>query len=469
MGSNAIHTLYQLVKGEPISTTEDIIGTNVLTHVLVPLELPQLTVDQNLLHTLEAVGYVLFGLIAVVAIGSATWTYRSRNVQLVQVSQPWFLFAVAAGILIMSAALIPLSMDDDGQPHNQSEQEGTLVCMSIPWLGFCGFTITFIALYSKLKRITRIFNSNGGLQRTTVGYKGALINFTLLLSANILILSLWTALDPLTYIRLDHPGTDGWNRNISNYGSCRCDQPAWYLVPLGIINLSVLLIANWQAYQARFIKSELSESRYIGVAMISLLQSIVIGVPVLFVVKDWPQAFYLVLCFTIFIVCMIVLLVIFTPKMVLARQSADDQRQRIRRCIRHSIKREGGSPVRKPRNGSTSSFAYDGSALFQNSWDAENFGAIKEEQSSPVRLRFADIESSRGVPSQIAMQMPSLESSGEKSSQRRHELISSLQSEAAISWPSTPTAVSASSAPEQLARACSKRCLDEACRRRKSF
>lgn len=50
--------------------------------------------------------------------------------------------------------------------------------------------------------------------------------------------------------------------------------------------------------------------------MASLLQAMISGMPVLFFVKDIPQAFYMVFILFLFIISMVLLLVIFVPKML---------------------------------------------------------------------------------------------------------------------------------------------------------
>jgi hypothetical protein len=54
-----------------------------------------------------------------------------------------------------------------------------------------------------------------------------------------------------------------------------------YLVCMAPVNLFAVLLANCQAYRARNIKTKYSESRYIGLIMMCLLQSWLTGIPVL--------------------------------------------------------------------------------------------------------------------------------------------------------------------------------------------
>jgi ABC-type sugar transport system substrate-binding protein len=341
MGFMAIKALYDLAEGGLVS--QEIIGTNVLTHLKVPLILPELTVDHNLIGNLHVVGFILFGLIACVALGFGVWTYRLRNVRVVKVAQPMFLIMVAIGVLVMASSLIPLSFDDSGAPENQTDREGALMCMSVPWLGFCGFTITFSALMSKTMRINRIFHSKVAFGRVKVTIRDVMAPFVILLSANIVILICWTVIDPLVYVREASAGTDGWNRIISTFGSCRSDHVARYLIPLAVVNLSVLMIANWQAYVSRVIESEFSESKYIAMTMASLLQATLTGVPILFVERESPQTFYLVLTFMVFVTCMAVLLLIFVPKVVMTEAFTRRKEEERQQLILRSICRESSN------------------------------------------------------------------------------------------------------------------------------
>jgi hypothetical protein len=194
-------------------------------------------------------------------------------------------------------------------------------------LGFC---ITFSALFSKTWRINRVFQSKDKFVKVKVTERDVMIPFVILLSLNVLVLSLWSALAPLKYVRLPHPGTDDWNRVISTYGVCQSETDRIggavpYMVILGAIILGVIVMANVQAYQARGIQSEFSESKYIALVMVSFLQSICTGAPVLFLVNDNPQAYYLIMVFMIFLTCMAVLLLIFIPKFMFARMYSEER------------------------------------------------------------------------------------------------------------------------------------------------
>ena len=344
MGSISVDTLYQLIQ-QPNTDVPDFQGTNVLEHVKVPLVLPELISDNHYLGTLSILGFCLFGLVAATSMGFASWAIINRNIRVIKVAQPEFLVMVAMGALVMGSAIIPLSFDDSSPKY--TEARGTVICMSVPWLVFLGFTITISALGAKTWRVNRLFRSSQQFQRGQVTVRDVFLPCIILMAANIIVLLTWTLVDPIYYVRKDSEGTDAWNRVIGTYGTCVADNPLPYILPLGILNLGTLVLANYEAYLARNIQGEFSESKYIGYCMLAMLQAAVIGAPILVLVKDLPEAWYFTLCIMLFMISMVILCTIFTPKIIIARnfvqRSAGSQNQVIRDYIhgtQEAIKKE---------------------------------------------------------------------------------------------------------------------------------
>ena len=110
MGRIAIEVLFGMaVQGTVYQ--QKVITTNILEHVRIPINLPPLVVNQNLIGNLRIVAYVLFGILASTALGFAAWMYQNRKVRVVKVAQPMFLIMVAAGVFLMGTTMIPLSFD----------------------------------------------------------------------------------------------------------------------------------------------------------------------------------------------------------------------------------------------------------------------------------------------------------------------------------------------------------------------
>lgn len=125
-----------------------------------------------------------------------------------------------------------------------------------------------------------------------------------------------------------------------------------------------------QVYQARSINDELSESSYIGMALFGWFQALVIGIPVAFLVGENTTASFFVKAGLIFLVSMSILLLMFVPKILKARQS------------------DGGITL------ASSSF----SRASGNQW-----GADSSQMSSEFGLRFTNTASSAVTVNETAL------------------------------------------------------------------
>ena len=329
MGRNSLDVLYELLTTGHLQ--QDVYGTNLVSYTLIPLHLPPLDLDQNLLGNLRYVGFVSFGVVFLTAVALMVWTVNRRNGPLVRAAQPFFLFLVAGGVVIFASSMVPLSFDDGGAEMESAR--GQAICMSIPWLAFTGFSLVFAALFSKTWRVNQLFQRRTHFARVNVSERKVLGPLVTLMTCNTVVLVCWTVIDPLSYVRQDHDGTDYWNRVISTYGACQSNHVSAYLSPLAVINSSAVAIASFQAYRARNIESLFSESRCIGLALYFLFQGVVTGIPVVVIVKDMPQASYLVLTLLIFLLSMAILVVIFVPKVIQDRKLAGMSIRSQRRLI----------------------------------------------------------------------------------------------------------------------------------------
>lgn len=330
MGSLSVAKLLELSQGNPV--TRVILPTSLVEVIQIPLLLPAADLDYNYIGNLKIVGDVMASIVILLSIGFSTWTLFHRNRKVIKASQPGFLGMISFGVLLMGSAIIPLSFDDSEGGHGCS-----MACMAVPWLLCLGFCVSFSALFSKTWRINRIFQAKDRFVKVQVTERDVLVPFIVLVFLNVLVLSLWTTLAPLHYVRKYHPGTDDWNRFISSYGLCsavtnRFGGAIPYLISLGVINLGVIIMANIQAYRARSIQSEFSESKYIALVMASFLQSACIGGPILFLVQDNPQVFYVVMVFMIFLTCMSILLLIFIPKVRFVQMYSEEN------CGEHAVR-----------------------------------------------------------------------------------------------------------------------------------
>jgi hypothetical protein len=140
------------------------------------------------------------------------------------------------------------------------------------------------------------------------------------LATNFAVLLTWTLAAPLEWTRVCKEATDPFGRPIESYGSCANADALPYCIVVLLLNLGFLLLANWWAYEARNIETEYHESRYIAISMASVLQAWCMGMPILIVVWDNPQAKFFVGTGIVFVTSLAVLALIFVPKVLAIRE-----------------------------------------------------------------------------------------------------------------------------------------------------
>lgn len=264
-------------------------------------------VDMNQLGKIRAYGNMLVSLVFLSSLVFGLWTVKYRKSHIVRASQPFFLVMLCTGTIILGSTIIPLGIDD----YTHSVSACSKACMSIPWLLALGWSIVFSALFSKLWRVNIVYKHSMHFRRLKVSEKDVLLPFVMMFSLNLVVLVLWTTLDPLFWKRIEI-------NDMSSYGTCTADQTSvTWKVMLGlltIVNGAALILANVEAYKARHITTEYGESKHIGMIMGSILQVILVGIPLLFLVNDNPTASYFIRSSIVFVICISILVLIFVPK-----------------------------------------------------------------------------------------------------------------------------------------------------------
>ena len=278
-------------------------------------------VNYNQINSIRIVGFVMLAVILLCSFGSAIWVFIYRNNQIVKMSQPFFLYLLSFGTTVLGFAILPLSIDDSFFNLTYEDCPGCdSACIAWPWLFCMGFCIIFSTMFSKLWRLNKLIKASLRFRRIQVKPKDVMDPFILLFSLNVILLSIWTVVDPLQWQRIYVD-----ELKLNSYGTCGSfgtgangDMTDTYFLigMLAIINISALIIAQVQAFKARLITSDvLNESKYIGLATSCTLQTFLIGLPVIFLVKENPSAKFFVQMSIVFITCMAMLLLIFVPKM----------------------------------------------------------------------------------------------------------------------------------------------------------
>ena len=146
---------------------------------------------------------------------------------------------------------------------------------------------------------------------------------------------MWTSISPLIWER-EVVAVDVFDRVIESHGSCRSSDSSllYFVISLAVVNISVLLLAVYQAYIARNISTEFAESEYIAKALSLILLVSFVAIPVMVIVTDDPKASFFALTSVITVLCLSVLLFIFVPKVIYSRKETRDS---VRGAITNSI------------------------------------------------------------------------------------------------------------------------------------
>ena len=284
----------------------------------LPLQLPGIEVDHNYISRgICITGFVLAAIAIVAAIFAAAATFKLRENVVIRAAQPEFLYLLCAGTLILASAIIPAGIDD-----SIASLEGAgVACMSTVWLASSGFCLLFGAICAKTLRVNKIFNNGGRVKRIKVTPKDVMAPLVGIMSCNFLILALWTGLSPLDYVR-EPTEYDKYDRIVSSEGKCQSDQGLIYGLILLAVNAAAVLFAIYQAYRARAVQVEFGESTYIALIILSLIQALFIGTPLLVISSDNPSALYFIKAAVLFITSVVVLLLMFVPKLMHIRRQA---------------------------------------------------------------------------------------------------------------------------------------------------
>jgi 7 transmembrane sweet-taste receptor of 3 GCPR len=192
-----------------------------------------------------------------------------------------------------------------------------------------GFTITFAALFSKIWRVNKIMESAQRFRKVKITERDVMLPFMVLLSLNMIFLLVWTLVDPVVWKRESLCGSG----DLSSYGHCTLGSgtSVAMFVCVVVLNACALLLANYQAYKARLVSTEYGESQYVAIIMMSILQIVIIGVPLMFLLEKNPSASYFVRVGVIFIICMSTLLLLFVPKMMYNKKRKEVQMRKQQR------------------------------------------------------------------------------------------------------------------------------------------
>lgn len=188
-----------------------------------------------------------------------------------------------------------------------------------------GFIFSFAALFAKVTRIVKIFG-NKKLSRVTITWLDMMKPIVALLVVDVVILFIWAGSDSkLEWVR-EAKTVDSMGNVLESNGMCKSSGGSpWIFGSLILaLHFCVLCYGNYMCYKGRNAGTAFSESKYVFMAMVSNLQIMALGVPMLIMVYDNPVSNYFMRTGIVFFNDVGVMLLIFVPKLLLVYFGSDE-------------------------------------------------------------------------------------------------------------------------------------------------
>ena len=257
---------------------------------------------------LQALGYTLFAIQAFLSLACAAWAVHYRNRRVVKASQPLFLCLVSFGAFVISLAIIPMAeqgeyrylvdpltrMQTDELNPNASNLDAA--CMAWPWLFSMGFAVVFSALFAKIWRIRLVFKAAQSFVRKQVKVKQVLVIMVVVIMVQAIVLTAWTIVDGFP---------------IKSVGYCSSANALAFLIPLVVIDALMLFYALYLCFITRKVSAEFQEGTWITASILSIIQILVLSIPILVIVDNNNNASYFVRAAIMFLVSSTVTMLIF--------------------------------------------------------------------------------------------------------------------------------------------------------------
>ena len=240
----------------------------------------------------------LFSIGIVVALVCLVVMMSHRGTPIMRYSSPRFVCGIVIGVLFGFM--------------NVFVWTGTLSsskCLARPWLLMLNFVLIFGCLYAKAFRFLWVMKQRKKLQFRPIPdlhLFGCVFCYLLLFSIPCIV---WTAAYPLDVVRSDN-NPDNDKVNII----CDGENSGAFLGVLLALGGVSLLVGVIVAFLNRNYHDFFSEATYIGYTLFTVCVTCCVVLPMLFILDDTPEAFYIVLMLGVFLSNAAVLVFLFFPK-----------------------------------------------------------------------------------------------------------------------------------------------------------
>lgn len=261
-------------------------------------------IDMNFLSTgLRAAGLTLMSIAMALAVVSALFVFAHKTHRVLKASQPPFLYLLCFGAFVEASTIFTISFDE-GAGWNEAQLSSA--CMATPWLLAMGHITVYSALFTKMWRVNKVLQFK---RRQIKMLHVAWPMFILIFSA-LIVLTLWTILDPLAWIRVEVDSI-----TLESIGECTSDHYAAFVAPLALLIVIPMIVTGYFAWKTKDVDDAFTESRWIYILIVVQLEVVLVATPTLVILQDVSaEGRYLGLALILWVLPMSTLILIMFPK-----------------------------------------------------------------------------------------------------------------------------------------------------------
>ena len=272
---------------------------------------------------------VVYTLSMMVCVTICVWVIYYRQRRLVRNSSPPFLIQILVGAMVCMSTIIPLMQQDNHLSeraiHDYDETEGHISknealdvsCQLQPFIFSLGFGIMYSALLLKSWRLAKLFN-NRKLRRLFISDARLLAYQAVVVTVVVSLNLIWVLADPLTWDRFPLAYDAHSGLVIESRGLCESPNAATSMIPLVSMIFLSLIYGVYLIYISRDVPTQFSESKWIGMSIVMMIEAMILGVPVLVLSHEESTSGFVVKFLMITLISMGTVVLIFIPKLLMA-------------------------------------------------------------------------------------------------------------------------------------------------------
>ena len=176
--------------------------------------------------------FTIVALIELMYVGLLIWVVKFRKKPVLSASQPLFLLISLLGVMLTLSMSFFFGWDEMSLPTSTL----TIFC-NLQWWGISlGVTLSVCALLVKLYRINKLFAKKNNFRKVKVTSRKMLIVIALVLLINVVLLAIWTGVDPFMYVRINIK-VDRFDQVQESFGICASTKGSNLLIPVLVFHI----------------------------------------------------------------------------------------------------------------------------------------------------------------------------------------------------------------------------------------